>query len=216
MPQRSRSDFLSTIFDWLKFRFAPTKAEEPPKERGRVFTLSGKSINLVPFNVVMEVDDSDPWALCTLKITPLRYRDRSTIPIRSTKEFWYIFLHKIPPSQRNQPVVTLHAAGQEFKVRRSLTGSSFGVHRLTVLHVANRDDQATWQPVFVEQLKFSEDAIARDFMARLATMLLVKKCEGVAWPKLVEEMLKRSRLGHNRKLGDEELVADPYKARRER
>lgn len=182
----------------------------------RSLVLSGKSSALMPVNVAQEIEDHGVWALCTLRLTPLSYRDRSTIPIRSTKEFWYLFLHKIPPSQRNQPVVTLHAAGQEFKVRRSLAGSTFGVHRLTVLHVADKGDQDTWKPVFVEQLKFAEDAIARDFMMRLGTMLLVKKCEGVAWPKLVEEMLRRSRLGHTKGLWEEELAADPWKARQGR
>ena len=218
MPQqRSRPTFLATIFDWLKTKLAPVKAEESPKEKVlRSLVLSGKSSALMPLNLVQEIEDVDVWALSTMKLTPLSYRDRSTVPIKSPRELWYLFLHKIPPSQRNQPTVVLQAAGQEFKLRRSQNGPVFGVYRLTVLHVADKADQSTWQPAFVEQLKFNDDAQARDFMNRLGTMLLVKRCKDVVWLKIVEEMLKRSRLGYNKRLWDEKQLEDPYGARRDR
>lgn len=216
MPQRSPST-LAQIFNWLRSLVEPKKPEEPPKERvARSLVLSGKSANLVPFNLAQEIEDLNPWSLFVLRLTPLSYRDRSTIPIKSTKEFWYLFLHRIPPSQRKQESVSLVAAGKEFRMQRSQAGSEFGVYRLTVLHVPDKANESTWKPVFVESLKFADDAIARSFMIRLGTMLLVKKCEGVAWPKIVEEMLRRSKLGHNRNLWNEEQAADPYKARRDR
>ena len=112
--------------------------------------------------------------------------------------------------------MVLRAAGQELRLRRSQNGSEFGPYRLTVLHVGDRNDQTTWKPVFVESLRLPDDTRGRALMTQLGIRLLTLRCAEAAWGKVLETKLQKFKLGYTRKLWEEELASDPFKAKRER
>lgn len=212
MTKRSRPSLTTRILTWLQSVLGkPQKAEEPKEIVKRSLVLSGKQANLAQLNQVQEIEDSDPWSLVTFKLTPLKYGPKATVPSKSTKEFWYLFLHNVPMSKRGA-TVSYRIAGKTYSVKR---GSSqvFGPWQISVVFVGDRANQSTWQFRYQATYKFRDDRAAKQLMEQLGRKLLTRSADKFNWMEEIEALFLNSDVGTTPRQHQRNLNHDPFQYR---